>query len=219
MAVSMSRRILHSFGSFRNQSFRASHGDRLLPADSSSIVRYLCRRTPVNVRSHKFSSLKGKDELSIEEEAERKVGWLLKLIFAGTATAVGYQLFPYLGDNLIQQSVSLLRVKDPLFKRMGASRLARFATDEDRRKMIVEMGGAQELLNMLGTAKDDRTRKEAFKALAALSLSDVAVAALHHAGGLAIIKSAPDSFEDAEIETYKSSVLKRFQDLRYDTSS
>ena len=34
---------------------------------------------------------------------------------------------------------------------------------------IVEMGGAQELINMLGAAKDDRTRKEALKALAALS--------------------------------------------------
>lgn len=29
----------------------------------------------------------------------------------------------------MQQSVSLLRVKDPLFKRMGASRLTRFAID------------------------------------------------------------------------------------------
>lgn len=29
----------------------------------------------------------------------------------------------------MQQSVSLLHVKDPLFKRMGASRLARFAID------------------------------------------------------------------------------------------
>lgn len=29
----------------------------------------------------------------------------------------------------MQQSVSLLKVKDPLFKRMGASRLARFAID------------------------------------------------------------------------------------------
>lgn len=36
-------------------------------------------------------------------------------------------VFP--GDNLIQQSVSLLQVKDPLFKRMGASRLSRFAID------------------------------------------------------------------------------------------
>jgi hypothetical protein len=37
------------------------------------------------------------DELSIERDAERKIGWLLKLIFAGTASAVAYQLFPYLG--------------------------------------------------------------------------------------------------------------------------
>lgn len=31
------------------------------------------------------------------------------------------------------------------------------------------MGGAQGLLNMLADAKDDRTRKEALKALAAIS--------------------------------------------------
>lgn len=30
---------------------------------------------------------------------------------------------------MLQQSVSLLTVKDPLFKRMGASRLAQFAID------------------------------------------------------------------------------------------
>lgn len=35
----------------------------------------------------------------------------------------------------------------------------------------MEMGGAQELLNMLEGAKDDRTRKEALKALSALSRS------------------------------------------------
>ncbi|KAF8397159.1 hypothetical protein HHK36_016066 [Tetracentron sinense] len=32
-------------------------------------------------------------ELSIEEEAERKVGCLLKLIFAGTASVIAYQFF------------------------------------------------------------------------------------------------------------------------------
>lgn len=37
------------------------------------------------------------DEQTIEQEAERKVGWLLKLIFAGTATVIGYQIFPYMG--------------------------------------------------------------------------------------------------------------------------
>lgn len=36
---------------------------------------------------------------------------------------------------------------------------------------VVELGGAKELIKMLGAAKDDRTRKEALKALAALSHS------------------------------------------------
>lgn len=36
---------------------------------------------------------------------------------------------------------------------------------------VVEMGGAQELLHMLGSAKDNKTRKEALKAIAALSKS------------------------------------------------
>ena len=48
------------------------------------------------------------DELSLEEEAERKVGWLLKFIFAGTATAVGYQLFPYMGIVHFPQEVQFL---------------------------------------------------------------------------------------------------------------
>lgn len=42
---------------------------------------------------------------------------------------------------------------------------------DERRMKIVEMGGAQELVNMLGVAKDDSTRKEALKALLALSHS------------------------------------------------
>lgn len=40
------------------------------------------------------------DERTIEEEAEKKIGWVLKLIFAGTATAVAYQFFPYMGMPL-----------------------------------------------------------------------------------------------------------------------
>lgn len=35
----------------------------------------------------------------------------------------------------------------------------------------MEMGGAQELVSILGGAKDDRTRKEALKAFSALSPS------------------------------------------------
>ncbi|GAB4827668.1 hypothetical protein Ancab_034553 [Ancistrocladus abbreviatus] len=177
---------------------------------------YLRRRSSCgNVQSRNLSSFKAKEELSIEEEAERKIGWLLKLLFAGTAIAVGYQFFPYMGDNIMQQSVSLLQVKDPLFKRIGASRLARFAVDDGRRKKIIEMGGAQELVKMLEAAKDDKTRKEALKALVALSVSDEAVGAVYHAGAIPVVSSVPYSAEDQDIARYKLNLLKRFQDMKY----
>ncbi|RYR34978.1 hypothetical protein Ahy_A10g050053 isoform B [Arachis hypogaea] len=193
-------------------------------AVAARFSNYLCKRRPViSVQSRNFSSYSGKDELSIEQEAERKVGWLLKTIFFATAAAAGYQFFPYMGiifrENLMQQSVSLLRVRDPLYKRMGASRLTRFAIDDERRMKILEMGGAKELLNMLSTAKDDRTRKAALEALAALSQSDKVLASLHNAGAISIIRSVPNSLEDAEVEKFKLSLMKRFQDLRYDLSS
>ncbi|KAI3817854.1 hypothetical protein L1987_11653 [Smallanthus sonchifolius] len=178
---------------------------------------YLCRRRPLNVRSRQYSTSSHErgfpDEREMEEEAERKIGWLFKLIFAGTATIVGYNIFPYLGDNLIQQSVSLLDVKDPLFKRMGASRLTRFATDDERRMKIVEMGGAQKLVEMLGAAKDDPTRKEALNAIVAIARSDEAAGALHSAGAISVIMDT-QSTEDAEIEKYKAKLLKRFRDTK-----
>ncbi|XP_073107811.1 uncharacterized protein [Elaeis guineensis] len=166
--------------------------------------------------SRRFSSINERDDISLEEDAERKVGWLLKLIFIGTASVVAYQFFPYMGDNLLQQSISLLLVKDPLFKRMGASRLARFAVDDERRMKVVEMGGAQELLNMLEAAQDDKTRKQALKALVALSHSDQAAEALHQAGAITIVNSIPNSSEYAEVEMYKNNLLGRFQELKHD---
>ncbi|KAL1825295.1 hypothetical protein DCAR_0313434 [Daucus carota subsp. sativus] len=184
----------------------------------AQITSHLCRRKAGNLQPRNFCS-SSFDERAMEEEAERKIGWFLKLLFAGTATLVGYQFLPYLGDNIMQQSVSLLQVKDPLFKRMGASRLARFATDDERRMKIVEMGGAQELVNMLGVAKDDSTRKEALKALLALSHSDEAVGALHNAGAISVIRATPNVVEDSEVEKHKFDLLKRFQDLKYDSSS
>ncbi|XP_008796772.3 uncharacterized protein LOC103712127 isoform X1 [Phoenix dactylifera] len=165
--------------------------------------------------SRRFSSINERDDISLEEDAERKVGWLLKLIFMGTASVVAYQFFPYMGDNLLQQSISLLHVKDPLFKRMGASRLARFAVDEERIMKVVEMGGAQELLNMLEAAKDDKTRKQALKALVALSHSDQAAEALHQAGAITTVSAIPNSSEYAEVEMYKSNLLRRFQELQH----
>lgn len=167
------------------------------------------------MRPRLFSNATGGDELSLEEEAERKFGYLLKIIFAGTATVVAWQFFPYMGDNLLQQSVSLLHVKDPLFKRMGASRLTRFAVDDERRMKIVEIGGAQELIKMLDTAKDDRTRRAALKALVALSHSEEVADFLHQAGATPVVRSTPSSLEYPEVETYKSDILKRFQDLKY----
>ncbi|KAL2549844.1 ARM repeat superfamily protein [Forsythia ovata] len=84
------------------------------------------------------------------------------------------------------------------------------------RMKIVEMGGGQELLNMLDAAKDDRTRKEALKALVAIAQSEEAVGALHQAGAISVIRSTPDSVEDTEIEIYKLILLSRFRDLRND---
>ncbi|XAR71885.1 hypothetical protein NMG60_11018335 [Bertholletia excelsa] len=181
---------------------------------------YLYRAKIGNVQSRNFSSPHYRKEgPSLEEEAERKIGWFFKLIFVGTATVVAYNMFPYMGENLMRQSVSLLRVKDPLFKRMGASRLSRFAINDEKRMQIVEMGGAEELLNMLGAAKDERTQKEALKALLALSPSDEAVGVLYRAGATSVIQSTPDSSEDADIMKYKLNLLNRFRELRYDVSS
>ncbi|URE23732.1 hypothetical protein MUK42_17272 [Musa troglodytarum] len=167
----------------------------------------------------RFSTINERDDMSLEEEAERKAGWLLKLFFVGTAALVAFEFFPYMGETLLQQSISLLHVKDPLFKRMGASRLARYAVDDKRRMKVVEMGGAQDLLNMLKTAKDDKTRKQALKTLVALSHSDEAAEALHQADAIAIVSSTPNSVEYAEVEAYKSSLLKRFQELKHEIPS
>ncbi|KAJ0086500.1 hypothetical protein Patl1_07026 [Pistacia atlantica] len=82
---------------------------------------------------------------------------------------------------------------------------------------------------MLWDAGDYYTRLQTLKALVALSGSDEAVGALHRARAISVIKSTLQSldgakifvrstpqFFEAEIEKYKSSLLKRFQDLRYD---
>eukprot|EP00268_Persea_americana_P040901 TRINITY_DN40712_c0_g1_i1.p1 TRINITY_DN40712_c0_g1~~TRINITY_DN40712_c0_g1_i1.p1 ORF type:complete len:208 (-),score=49.58 TRINITY_DN40712_c0_g1_i1:378-1001(-) len=185
---------------------------------TESIIQYMFGRNATNYHVRRFSFSRSAEELSVEEEAERKVGWLLKLIFLGTVSFAGYHFIPYMGDNLMQHSIKLLQVKDPLFKRMGASRLSRFAIDDERRMKIVEMGGVQELLKMLEGATDDRTRKEAFKALVALSHSGAAAEALHQAGAIPAIHSTPAS-EDAEVMSYKSSLLSRFQDLKYEPIS
>ncbi|XP_071690218.1 uncharacterized protein [Rutidosis leptorrhynchoides] len=194
---------------------------------AAQLTSQLCRRRkPADFGSRQYSSSSSSynergfpDERAMEEDAERKIGWFFKLIFAGTATIVGYSIFPYLGDNLIQQSVSLLNVKDPLFKRMGASRLTQFAIDDERRMKIVELGGAKKLVEMLGAATDDKTRKEALNAIVAIARSDEAAGALHSAGAISVIMATPKSSEDAEIEIYKAKLLKRFKDMKFDENA
>ncbi|ONM11909.1 Fumarylacetoacetate (FAA) hydrolase family [Zea mays] len=39
-----------------------------------------------------------RDDRALEEEVEKKFGWILKIIFLGTAGLVGYQFFPYMED-------------------------------------------------------------------------------------------------------------------------
>lgn len=49
--------------------------------------------------------------------------------------------------------------------------------------------------------------------------ADSAAEALHEAGALPVVHSTPISAEDAEIGYYKSHLLQRFHDLKYDNSS
>jgi hypothetical protein len=46
-----------------------------------------------------FNSNGGSDDRALEEEAEKKFGWILKIFFLGTAGLVGYQFFPYMGTG------------------------------------------------------------------------------------------------------------------------
>lgn len=41
------------------------------------------------------------EDLALEEEAERRFGWVLKAIFLGTAGLVAFQFFPYMGMKFI----------------------------------------------------------------------------------------------------------------------
>ncbi|KAG0478796.1 hypothetical protein HPP92_013515 [Vanilla planifolia] len=204
VANALGRRLLHSF-----DHSCAPYFGSLAPN----------RRMGIGEPWRRYSTINERDDMALEEEVEKKAGWLLKLFFLVTAFAVASQFFPYMGDNLLQQSISLLHVKDPLFKRMGASRLRRFAIDDERRMKIVDMGGAHDLLKMLEGAKEDKTRKEALRTLLALSHSNAAAEVLHQAGATAIVASIPDSLEFAEVGNCKASLLNRFRELEHKNSS
>ncbi|KAL1191458.1 hypothetical protein V5N11_002287 [Cardamine amara subsp. amara] len=64
---------------------------------AARVANHFCRGRKSYPRSRNFSSFNKKDDLTLEEEAERKIGWCLKIFFAGTATYIGYQFFSLLG--------------------------------------------------------------------------------------------------------------------------
>ncbi|KAF9595369.1 hypothetical protein IFM89_000287 [Coptis chinensis] len=136
----------------------------------------------------------------------------------GLCTVVSYQTVMVCTPDM-ERSLQLLKVKNPLSKQRGAYELSCIAIDDERRKKILELGGAQRLLNMLEVAEVDRTRKEALKSLFALSQSDEVALALYRAGANSVIRSISDSSKDAEVMSYKSRLLKKFQDLRIDPPS
>ncbi|KAJ3674755.1 hypothetical protein LUZ60_005371 [Juncus effusus] len=195
------------------------------PQDAPSIAQILPRQLNGNVFGERrfvsndfvrrFSSINESDEIAaLEEEADKKIGWLLKIIFVLTAGYVGYEFFPYMGETLLQQSISLLYVKDPFFKRTGASRLAKYAVDDEKRMKVVELGGAKELLNVLEFAQDDKTRIEALNALLALSHSNEAAGFLEKAGAVEIVGSVSNSSEFEEIGELKSSFLEKLRNIK-----
>ncbi|CAM6121825.1 unnamed protein product [Calypogeia fissa] len=156
---------------------------------------------------------------SLDQETERKAGWMLKALAAVTFTYVGLNVFPLMGDNLVKHSVRLLRTKDPLFRRSGASRLTLIATDDERRLKIVDAGGVGALVDMLQTASDDDTRREAAKALATLSECDAAVEELHKTGVQPLVDTLSTSSSDSETQQHSLFLLERLQEWRTRTSS
>ncbi|PWA49124.1 ARM repeat superfamily protein [Artemisia annua] len=85
----------------------------------------------------------------------------------------------------------------------------------EQRMKIVEMGGAQKIVDMLSDAKDDAPRKEALNAIILLARVDEAVGALHSTGVVSAVMATPESTEDAEIEKHKRKLLKRFRYMNY----
>ncbi|MCO5576964.1 hypothetical protein L7F22_030785 [Adiantum nelumboides] len=151
------------------------------------------------------------ENLPLETELRRKVGWLLKILAAVTITYVSFNAIPIMGDSLIWQSVALVRLEDPFMKRSGASRISMIATNDKRRKGFVEAGGVIELTKMLESATDDKTRREAVKALESLCECEVAVEALHSTGAEDLLKSLSQGSSDSEVESKALVLLKKLE--------
>lgn len=150
----------------------------------------------------------------LESEMRKRVGWLIKILAAVTITYVSFNMFPIMGDSLIWQSVALVRLDDPFMKRSGASRISMIATNDRRRKNFVEAGGVTELAKMLESAPDDKTRREAVKALVSLCECGVAVEALHATGAEGLLKSLVQGSSDADVESHSLILIKKLEESR-----
>lgn len=162
----------------------------------------------------RFYSSRSAAEDGEEMEMVKKVGWLIKLLAAVTLTYVSFNVFPIMGDSLIWQSVALLHSEDPFMKRSGASRISLIATDDKRRKNFVEAGGIKELAKMLESAADDKTRREAVKALTSLCHCDVAVEALHETGAESFISSLANGALDLDVQNQAIALMKKLDDWK-----
>eukprot|EP00250_Pteridium_aquilinum_P013827 c21596_g1_i1 orf=255-986(+) len=148
------------------------------------------------------------ENMPLESEMRKRVGWLIKVLAAVTITYVSFNMFPIMGDSLIWQSVALVRLDDPFMKRSGASRISMIATNDRRRKNFVEAGGVTELAKMLESAPDDKTRLEAVKALVSLCECDVAVEALHTTGAEGLLKSLAQESSSPDVKSQSLALLK-----------
>lgn len=155
-----------------------------------------------------LKSLQQAQQPEFQEEAQDMPGsWVVKGLVLAMLTYIGMNVAPMMGENMVRHSVSLVKVKDPFMKRSGASRLAMIATDDDKRKRIVDAGGVKALLSMLETAADDDTRREAVTALAMLAHYDPAVEAIHTAGGGLLVNTLSESTTDNVTQEHCSALL------------
>ncbi|CAK9191534.1 unnamed protein product [Sphagnum troendelagicum] len=154
-----------------------------------------------------------------EAVQERRGTWVIKGLVLAMLTYIGMNVVPLMGESMVRQSLALVRVKDPFFKRSGASRLSQIATDDTKRKKIVDAGGVAALLGMLETAFDDDTRREAVKALASLSPYGGAVEAMHEAGGQFVLKTCAASTSDTDTQECIAILLEKLKQWKANNST
>lgn len=164
-------------------------------------------------RMYSSSAVKGLQQEGVpephEEVTEMPGNWVVKGLVLAMLTYIGMNVAPMMGENMVRHSVSLVKVKDPFMKRSGASRLTMIATDDEKRKRIVDAGGVKALMGMLETASDDDTRREALTTLATLAPYYPAVEAMHKAGGLPLVNTLSESATDSIILEHCSALLAK----------